>query len=413
MPHTQDEWNSQRWGTAVDWSQQSLVALDITNDQLILLPPRGADAPLPDDPGGATARNRAQRHELVCPVLGCGPLIAVGPRDARHHFRHPKGYNRHLPGHDPESREHLAAKIVLATWLRAQAGAEMIRLEVDSLRLVTRRGQVVKPDVYAELSNGVRIAIEYQYSPGSTVTLVSKHLAYAEIGVVAWWMYGPGPRTCRVDRSAPHLQVVATACQNELAGLGGSFFWFDPWRRRVGTPVVRSRVLIRPRQGETWLEDPPVTRNGYVRQPYTAGWRGTLSLWDSSLDECVLDVDTGALVTRATSTAAHGRGLAAVEIDRLRAEARDRYRTHSSGSSAPQESSTTPVTGSRRPPLALAAPQTPSRAPQDTNATDTSRASSSVSPALSPDSRSRRPSPGSKPPWRKVVDWLRRAPGAD
>ena len=202
-------------------------------------------------------------------------------------------------------------------------------LKVDEYPLTTPNGQVVEPDVYAELTNGRKIAIEYQASPGSTVTLLRKQQAYKQLGVTVWWLYGPGPRTCHViDPHASQLKVNPTSCQKELAQLGGDYFWFDPYRERVGTPLAVSRLFIHPRVDELWSAGSLRTDRRYVRRPLSSKW-DKVTLADCALSECELDCETGKLFTPATRQILRDERQSKNEIDRLRAAAHRRYLEHS------------------------------------------------------------------------------------
>jgi len=58
-------------------------------------------------------------------------------------------------------------KTQIAAWIKSSLGDEIVRMEVDEYPLTTARGEKVEPDVYVELRNGVKIAVEYQHSPGA------------------------------------------------------------------------------------------------------------------------------------------------------------------------------------------------------------------------------------------------------
>lgn len=258
-----------------------------------------------------------KRGELHCPVPGCDAFQSAVGGSRRHHFRHyPWTGEGARPGHDPESKEHFEAKHAIAHWLRDVLGEQLLRLEVDEHQLRTAAGVVVEPDVYAELVSGAKIAVEYQASPGDIETLQHKTKIYTQLGVHAWWLYSPGPKTCPVkdpDRGPGRLSVLLTPQQKTLAGIGSDFYWLDAPAGRIGTPLAVSRLRIPHRAEEIWLTDPPQTGGWYARKPFTVTW-SSVGLDDAPLSACSVDVETGSLLTPGTRRIQQDKTSAAREV---------------------------------------------------------------------------------------------------
>lgn len=302
MKHSETEWSA-RWGTRIPANEQNIVALDIkrpAGHQLVVLPDGGADLPLPGDVTGMTAKTRAGLGELHCAAPHCGRFATTVGGASRHHFRHPTADGAR-PGHDPETKEHFAAKHAIAQWIRQSAGPQVVRVEVEEYMTGPGTEPTAKPDVYVELNTGAKIAVEYQHSRGKPKDLLRKTKFYQEQGTTVWWLYGPGPRTCNVlaTPDKPGITVELTSNQRELARLGISFFWFDATRGRVGTPLAVAQLFIGRRDGELWQDDRPRTAGWYARKPFTSKWR-TVKLDDAGLDACEVDVHSGELITPGT-----------------------------------------------------------------------------------------------------------------
>lgn len=224
MKHTIDELGP--WGKAIPPNHSNIAALDTRRGGiLILLPPSGADMPLPGDPSGRSARLRAKAGELICPVNGCGPYqTTVRNRKGRDHFRH-RPATAPRQGHEPESLEHRAAKHAIAEWIHHQLNDLIERFEIDEYPITCADGTVLEPDVYVALRSGVQIAVEYQHSPGDVTTLERKQKAYEDSGIQVWWLFGPTRRTCPVIRKHPtksEHQVQLTPAQTQLTHTSGT-----------------------------------------------------------------------------------------------------------------------------------------------------------------------------------------------
>lgn len=329
MKHTIDELGP--WGKAIPPNHSNIAALDTRRGGiLILLPPSGADMPLPGDPSGRSARLRAKAGELICPVNGCGPYqTTVRNRKGRDHFRH-RPATAPRQGHEPESLEHRAAKHAIAEWIHHQLNDLIERFEIDEYPITCADGTVLEPDVYVALRSGVQIAVEYQHSPGDVTTLERKQKAYEDSGIQVWWLFGPTRRTCPVIRKHPtksEHQVQLTPAQTQLTHTKVHYFWYAASESRIGTPLSYRRS-IKPRADEDWGDATPRTRNPYAVAPFisrNAPDANTVWLRDDALDSCRIDPTTGQLLTPTTQHLKAQATAARQEIRELRQRARHRY----------------------------------------------------------------------------------------
>lgn len=327
MPHTASDWD--RWGGQRPRKESQLVALDVTKQPqcVVLLPPGGATEPLPGDLNRTPVNVRARRGDFHCLVPGCGAFeAAIAPANRRHHFRHSSAPPGGRPGHDPESADHNNAKHELAAWLRQTLGNHLVHLSVDERRIRTRHG-TVKPDVYAEIDTGARIAIEYQHSPGDASVVDNKSVAYGSEGISCWWLFGPYQTTCQkteaADRRDKDPAFTLTPVQSNLIRRGITFHWFSAEHRLIGTPFNLARRPIRPiYDNEDWGDGQPQTVGVYPQRPWPSSQWVLMNA--TALEACSINLESGDLLTPIDIRISQRWRAGDAEIVRLRAQARRR-----------------------------------------------------------------------------------------
>lgn len=302
------------------------------------LPSDGADRPLPGVPSDRTARDLTKADLVDCVYPGCGPYSHVaGTEKRRAGFVHHSGKSTRDHAGGDESLDHLNSKTALLSWILSVYGDEIIDHDLDSKNIKKEAsadigvvGQV-RPDAWVKFKNGQQIAIEFQHSVGDPKRVVDKTKAYLQSDITPWWVFsGRSSETCVNVRPAKftshygNLVADLSAPQKALTDAGVLFFWFDYESARLATPVVYSQVSFRAGAGELWGRQALRTRKRYVRSPrrYLNSWA---RIFDHSLEECAVDVSTGALVTPGTRAITRDAQRIAAEIQELRAQARERF----------------------------------------------------------------------------------------
>ncbi|HWI66418.1 MAG TPA: competence protein CoiA family protein, partial [Symbiobacteriaceae bacterium] len=131
-------------------------------------------------------RAAAKERRLTAPCCGAPVVVKWGLRKVRHFA--------HLPGKEcpydrwsePESAEHAAGKVLLYEWCRRKFGGRLRLLALEHPLPETLQ----RPDVYFELDDGSRYALEYQRSPISPGEWRERHEAYERLGIHALWILG-------------------------------------------------------------------------------------------------------------------------------------------------------------------------------------------------------------------------------
>lgn len=137
--------------------------------------------------GQESALRAASREGRVLATCCGAPLVLKwGLRKIRH-FAHPAG--THCPFErwtEPESPEHVAGKRLLFDWCRRHfAGrARVLALEYPIEETCQR------PDIYLELADGRRLALEYQRSAISPGEWQDRHKGYQSLGIADIWILG-------------------------------------------------------------------------------------------------------------------------------------------------------------------------------------------------------------------------------
>jgi hypothetical protein len=134
----------------------------------------------------------------------------------------------HLNGratdHDFESFVHQAGKQLVAQWICSTYPEAYLR--VDSERVGT--GQL--PDVLVVMPDGVRYAIELQYSPLTVEEWHLRHGGYASQGIHDIWLLGhlpPHLRTGGWEDNRGRAQV--SALHQAIHAAGGQLLWINPF----------------------------------------------------------------------------------------------------------------------------------------------------------------------------------------
>lgn len=332
MRHSKKEIQAglERWGMKMPGVSGMHVALDVSKRPpvVVLMPLKGSKAPLPGDPDmrPVNVRVRPPLEHFEC-VAGCGPFdSAVGTlkTDRRHHFRHKSATDQARPGHDPESIWHITAKHAFLAWMERQLGDRIVERYLDEHQVVAPQG-AFEPDIYMVLDTGVRIAVEYQHSPGDPVVMNKKRRGYRAAGITDIWLYGPWAGTCHVKsiRNETTLEVIPNAAQLNMIRAGWQFHWFNPETEEVGTPLNAAARFINKGPGEDWPDDKPRTKVSYPQRP----WRNaTLVLVDlNPLEACTIDPQTGRFQSPVDFRIEQKKAMAEAEIAHLKAEARARY----------------------------------------------------------------------------------------
>lgn len=100
-----------------------------------------------------------------------------------HHFAHYPGANCHT--WEPESDIHLSMKATVYNIIKKYNKSKLVEIEypvLDSL------GRII-PDVFIELSNGIRIAVECQVSRKSPYDILYKTYRYSKMGIYTLWIF--------------------------------------------------------------------------------------------------------------------------------------------------------------------------------------------------------------------------------
>jgi competence CoiA-like predicted nuclease len=131
-------------------------------------------------------RAAAREKRVLAPCCGAPLVVKWGLRVARH-FAHPPRH--HCPfdrWHEPESAEHVAGKALLYEWCRRQFSGRIRVLQME----FPLKETLQRPDLYLELDDGSRYALEYQRSAISLVEWTARHKAYAGLGIQDIWIMG-------------------------------------------------------------------------------------------------------------------------------------------------------------------------------------------------------------------------------
>lgn len=299
--HKRSEW----------WSKgacQVYARLGGSDGPIIFLPDGAADESIRNDPCGRTFRDLVTAGELWCPVEGCQAFkTVVQGAETRSHFRHRPGSvtddDLHRGG--PESIWHLQAKLAVHDWLAVAAAGQIRTLEIeyrDLPLLPSREGW--RPDVYAELNDGARVAFECQLQSMASTSrkntadnhdgrpewerrLENYEALRESFGIHVVWLVSPwmAKGVPRLTRNREWRQKIYGTDAAGLLKAGQQLYWIDPAFNQIGTlvdhvgPNDDTRGFLTParrfpyRQKEHWLHSDDIvecqidSRTGVVTTP--------------------------------------------------------------------------------------------------------------------------------------------------
>lgn len=289
------------------------AALDISTDPptLVMLAARSADGPpLPYD---------ANDQRYRC--LDCREVLIL--RQRRHATRFTSNFG-HYGGADcaaplirrQETAEHLAAKSLIAEWLRGKNVPARIEpgpyLGVDGVR-------AFRPDVSAWPDERAIVGIEYQRSPldvGESADREAAYRAYAGPDRLHLWIFSVSPNashyasvgTIQVaghdGRPRTHRRVVPTRDQIELVAAGAAVCWLDVDSGWLYVPYSGTEFLFDKRGDEQWASRGKGSnrewRAGFPELDPAASW---WALAPTRLQYCSVSADRTRLLTPAVDRA--------------------------------------------------------------------------------------------------------------
>ncbi|HYG60674.1 MAG TPA: competence protein CoiA family protein, partial [Symbiobacteriaceae bacterium] len=134
----------------------------------------------------ASLRAAAREKRLHAPCCGAPLVLKWGQRKVRH-FAHPRRvhcpYDRWA---EPESPEHMLGKVRLYEWCRRAFGTQVRILALEYPLSQTLQ----RPDVYLELHDGTRYAIEYQRTAITPGEWAERHEGYRGQSIHDIWVLG-------------------------------------------------------------------------------------------------------------------------------------------------------------------------------------------------------------------------------
>lgn len=160
---------------------------------------------------------------LVAPCCGARLILKWGRRKVRHFAHAPRTDCPYSRWSEPESPEHMAGKALLYDWCRRVFGqtARLLALEHPLPETLQR------PDVYLELPDGTRYALEYQRSAISPNEWAERHAGYQRLGIHDIWLFGENrladalpseEQQARWSAREPHMLFLKLrACEADAA----------------------------------------------------------------------------------------------------------------------------------------------------------------------------------------------------
>jgi len=158
-------------------------------------------------------RLAAREGRLVAPCCGARLVLKWGRLKVRHLAHAPRTDCPYERWSEPESPEHVAGKVQLFEWCRRVFGAaaNLIAMEHPLAETLQR------PDVYLELADGTRYALEYQRSPINLEDWEQRHQGYQQLGIHDIWVFGENrlgdalpteEQQARWSAKEPHMQFL-------------------------------------------------------------------------------------------------------------------------------------------------------------------------------------------------------------
>ncbi|MDB4896702.1 MAG: Competence protein CoiA-like family protein, partial [Firmicutes bacterium] len=134
----------------------------------------------------AFLRQAIKEKRVFAPCCEAALILRWGKRRIRH-FAHPPRVSCPFERWgEPESPEHVAGKVLLYDWCRTHLAAQTQLLALE----YPLRATFQRPDVYLELKDGTRFALEYQRSAISVGEWTERHEGYVSQGIHDIWIFG-------------------------------------------------------------------------------------------------------------------------------------------------------------------------------------------------------------------------------
>lgn len=190
--------------------------------------------------GQAAAQRAFAKEHLRCPYPGCEAPISTRGGSKRDHFFH-VSTTPHETGR--ESEFHLAAKAMLAQWLRERlpegATAREEQTVKDPKTSIHRR-----PDVLATGRTGRQMAFEIEYKPWAIEGWEAKQVDLDAVGLPCLWLFGhTRVRPPRHSYGAEN-EVVVPALIAAVAQRGLPVLLVNPVTREIGTLTNRAATAL-------------------------------------------------------------------------------------------------------------------------------------------------------------------------
>ena len=152
-------------------SETTLVALRTDTNERITID----DVPLD------TLRTLSDDHLLRCVHCGSSLTLKAGPVRV-HHFAHVSLADCSAFDHEPESDSHRQGKLLLYQRFRREAASATLEQHLPATDQ--------RADVFVQLRNGSRYALEFQQANNSVERWNERHRLYRASGVIDVWFLG-------------------------------------------------------------------------------------------------------------------------------------------------------------------------------------------------------------------------------
>jgi len=224
----------------------------------------------------------SKEGHLIAPCCGARLILKWGRQKVRHFAHAPKTNCPYERWTEPESPEHLAGKALLFDWCQRvfATTARLIALEHPLPETLQR------PDVYVELADGTRYALEYQRSVLSPGEWEERHEGYRRLGIEDIWIFGENrlsdalptaEQQARWSLKEPHMHFLKPRAFESLAAVRTPYevaWWrgdhqaelwetleldarvgreINPWYKRSALQRLRSISYLHAETGELWI----------------------------------------------------------------------------------------------------------------------------------------------------------------
>ena len=152
-------------------------------------------------------RGASREGRLLAPCCGAPVVLRWGQRKARHLAHPPRVRCPYGQWAESESQEHIAGKILLYDWCKRKFGCRIRTLALE----YPLRETLQRPDIYLELEDGVRFALEYQRSAITPAEWAARHERYMSLGIHDIWVLGEN----RLEAARPKVDQLARWSQRE------------------------------------------------------------------------------------------------------------------------------------------------------------------------------------------------------